>query len=536
MKWTERLPFPTFDAGCVRRIDVTRRDHRDAVCILVAALVIVVAADVLGVRTTLFRFAVPAEGWEVDGGLVATVLLCALFVVYAVRRIGDLSRAIDARRNAETDAWILANHDGLTGLVNRHFFFRQLGDMLARLPQAGDHLALLTLDINGFKAVNESHGHVQGDQALVEIAQRLMDVVDDNAVVARLGGDEFAIAVPATGTRDQALLQARTVAAAIAAPIGLGDAEVILGAAIGVALAPHDADTPVDLLRRADLALSRAKRDGGGAIRCFEPEMDIRRERRARIEQELRLAIPADTIELHYQPLVELRSHRIIGFEALARWTHPELGIVSPAEFISVAEESGLIRPLGDRLLLAACREAARWPREMILAFNLSPVQLADRALGLRILSILQDTGLDPRRLELEITESAFIGDVTRARETIDQLRAAGVRFALDDFGTGYATITQLLSLRFDKIKIDRSFVHRTRQDNGSAVVVRAIVRLASGLGLTTIAEGVEDVADLANLKASGCDEGQGYLFGRPVPAAMVPGLIGQPVVARSVA
>lgn len=289
-------------------------------------------------------------------------------------------------------------------------------------------------------------------------------------------------------------------------------------------------------MRRADLALYRAKAEGRSLIRFFEAAMDRHVERRAHIERDLRAAIADGTVAVHYQPLVSLEGNRIVGFEALARWSSPDLGSIAPSVFIAVAEECGLILELGDQMLRSACREAVRWPIDLTLAFNISPIQLRDPALGLRILSILGETGLNPHRLELEITESALIGDAELALEAIDALRGAGVHIALDDFGTGYATMSQLLSLRFDKIKIDKSFVDGLGSDPQSDVIVRATIGLAKGLGLTTTAEGIESPDQLASLRGHGCDQGQGYLFGRAIAAGDIPALLNRSPPLRTVA
>jgi predicted signal transduction protein with EAL and GGDEF domain len=301
-----------------------------------------------------------------------------------------------------------------------------------------------------------------------------------------------------------------------------------LGAGIGIAIAPDDGMEPEELVRRADLALYRAKAAGRSSIRFFEAEMDAHVERRMAIERELRTAIAAGLIVPYYQPQVSLERGGLIGFEALARWNGDSEGSVPPSVFIAIAEESGLINELGDQLLRAACREATRWPPHLILASNISPVQLRDPSLGLRILSILGETGLAPHRLELEITENALVSDMKVAREVILGLREAGVRIAIDDFGTGYATMSQLLDVRFDKIKIDRSFVARLGQDSESNVIVRAILGLANGFGMTATAEGIEDKSQLAFLKQNGCSEGQGFLFSKAIPASEIPALLGE--------
>jgi predicted signal transduction protein with EAL and GGDEF domain len=367
----------------------------------------------------------------------------------------------------------------------------------------------------------------------VEFAKRATAAAK-GVLLARIGGDEFAVILPKIGSPDEAAALASRIAGTIAEPFLIAGTETALGVGIGIALSPDDGITADDLVRRADLALYRAKADGRSMIHFFEPAMDAHVERRSAIESELRAAIAANLIEVHYQPLVNLGASRVIGFEALARWASPALGQVSPATFITIAEETGLIHRLGDQLLRTACRDATAWPDDITLAFNISPTQLRDPTLGLRVLGILGETGLAPSRLELEITESAIVGDGELAQHTIDELRAAGVRVALDDFGTGYATMSQLLSFRFDKIKIDRSFVGNLGNDAGSEVIVRAIIGLAHGLGLTTTAEGIETAGQLADLKADGCREGQGYLFGKAIPASQIADLLRTPSIAAA--
>jgi diguanylate cyclase (GGDEF)-like protein len=360
------------------------------------------------------------------------------------------------------------------------------------------------LDLDGFKAINDTYGHVAGDRVLLEVGERMSRVIRSGTVLARVGGDEFAIVLPNIASPDDPAGLARRIVGAIAEPFMVGSAVTTLGIGIGIAVAPDDGTEHDELVRRADLALYRAKAEGQSTIR---------------IERELRNALTAKTIAPYYQPLVSLAENRVIGFEALARWDSEELGVISPVVFIPIAEECGLIGELGDQLLRRACQDAAAWPADIKLAFNISPIQLRNVSLGLRILTILGDTGFDPHRLEIEITESALVDNLENAQRVIDQLRQAGIRIALDDFGTGYATLRQLQTLHLDKIKIDRSFVDRVSEDNESMVIVRAILGLASGLGLTTTAEGIEDVEQLAYLKANGCAEGQGYLFGKAIPA-----------------
>jgi predicted signal transduction protein with EAL and GGDEF domain len=319
------------------------------------------------------------------------------------------------------------------------------------------------------------------------------------------------------------------IAATVAEPFEIENVSAEFGVGIGIAIAPNDGVHADELVRRADRALYRAKAAGRSCVRFFEHEMDTHVERRIQIERDLRSAIASDSIVPHYQPLVSLDGNRIIGFEALARWHNGDLGFVPPDLFIPVAEETGLISALGDQLFRRACLDACAWPPTFVLAFNVSPVQLRDPTLGLRLLSILGQTGFNPRRLEIEITESALVENIAVAQTIIHELRQSGVRIALDDFGTGYATLSQLLSFRLDKIKIDRSFVSRIDKSEDGQVIVRAILGLAKGFRLTTTAEGVEDAGQLAFLKANGCTEGQGYLFSKAVPADDIPALINRP-------
>ncbi|MEY9803412.1 diguanylate cyclase (GGDEF)-like protein [Bradyrhizobium elkanii] len=452
-------------------------------------------------------------------------LLSIALSIFSVRRYRELARGIDARTIAEGDVRDLARHDPLTGLPNRRLFDEKL-DLCAGLATDTHQVAVLMLGLDGLKRIKDTHGHEAVDKALCELATRLIDILRKDGLLARIGGDEFGIVLPSISSlEDPANLARRMVAsAADTFAIETGAAELSLG--IGIAIAPLDGVNLHELVRRAERALYRAQSDGRSRVRFFEPDMDIHVERRINIERELRSAIAADIIEPHYQPVVSLESNRIVGFEALARWENRTLGHVPPDVFIPIAEETGLIDALGDQVFRRACLDATAWPKTFSLAFNISPVQLRDSALGGRIISILEQTGFSPCRLEIEITESAFVERNGAAKTVIDELRRAGVRIALDDFGTGYATLSQLLSFRLDKIKIDRSFVSHLDESTDSRVIVRAILGLAKGFGLTTTAEGVEDEGQLVYLVANGCTEGQGYLFSGPVQAAGIPALL----------
>jgi diguanylate cyclase (GGDEF)-like protein len=507
--------------------DWRRRDTRDAVVILGIAVLAYVVGTVYDFALKLFQFGIDYADWEADDVIFVVFVVGIAMIVYGFRRYQDMSHEITARISTEQEALNLARHDPLTGLPNRRFFAEKLDDYL-RDASATQRVAVLMLDLDGFKAINDMHGHAVGDKALTEFARRIALILRTDSILARIGGDEFAIIKPNINSLDDPTNLARRIASAIAKPFVIGDVSAELGVGVGIAVAPDDGIDPDELVRRADRALYRAKAAGRSSVRFFEPNMDTYVERRIQIEREFRIAIASNSIVPHYQPLVSLNGNRIIGFEALARWESEGLGYIPPDVFIPIAEETGLIKALGDQLLRRACLDANAWPENFVLASNISPVQLRDPTLGLRIISILGQTGFSPRRLEIEITEGALIENIEVARTVIDELRVAGVRIAIDDFGTGYATLAQLLSFHLDKIKIDRSFVSRLNSSADSLVIIRAIIGLAKGLGLTTTAEGIEDVEQLECLKFNGCTEGQGYLFSKAVPAAEIPALLGR--------
>jgi diguanylate cyclase (GGDEF)-like protein len=509
-----------------------RRDIRDGVTVLFLASTVLAATAAFAAA----RFAFGVAGDDRAHLITITAALsvcCVIAVAFGFRRLQDLRKEILARRRIEEMAAALAGHDPLTNLPNRQFFTERLDESL-RGRTDGCRVGVLVLDLDGFTPLNNRYGQKDGDCVLTEFAERASAVIPPDALLARLGSDDFAVLLTGFNSLDEPNRVAQRLLKAANTPFVIGAHRAVLGAGIGIAVAPDNGTERDDLIRRAEVALNWAKADGRSSVRWFKAEMDALVVRRTQIERELRAAA-SDAIKVHYQPLVDLRSHKIVGFEALARWTDPVLGPIPPSMFIPVAEECGLISKLGDQLLRTACRDAVRWPQTATLSFNISPLQLRDPTLGLRILAILGETGLDPRRLEIEVTESALVENIEVARHIIDQLRQAGVRIALDDFGTGYATLSQLLALNIDKIKIDRSFVNRLGKDKESIIIVRAIIGLAVGFGLTTTAEGVEDAEQLAYLKQHGCAEGQGYLFGRAVPASEVlPLLNTDPVTAAS--
>jgi predicted signal transduction protein with EAL and GGDEF domain len=351
------------------------------------------------------------------------------------------------------------------------------------------------------------------------VASRLSRAVRSGDMVARLGGDEFAVLATQLSGPEAATGLALRIIEELKAPVRAGGRDHIVGSAIGIALSPQDGADPAELLRKADIALYRAKGQGRSAMRFFEPEMDAHVRERDHMERELRTAVEAGTITPHYQPLVDLKTGKVQAFEALARWTHVEMGAIEPARFIPLAEDCGLIGPLTDTLLAHACADAAQWPAHVKLAFNISPVMLHDPGFALRIMGVLGRAGLPPRRLELEITESALVRDMDAAQTALGALRELGVSIALDDFGTGYSSLYHLRNFKLDKIKIDRSFVDAMATDPESAAIVRALVGLGAGLGLAVTAEGVETEEQRHMLTGQGCVQGQGFLYSEAMTA-----------------
>ncbi|NGM38509.1 EAL domain-containing protein [Methylobacterium sp. DB0501] len=433
---------------------------------------------------------------------------------------------VTERRRAEARIVYLAHHDALTDLPNRVFFTERLTQALRhRGDEAGQPpLAVLCLDLDGFKFVNDTLGHAGGDELLAAVAGRLRGFVHaQEDCVARLGGDEFALLRHSVPSPEAAGALAQQIVEILSAPYGIQGQEVVIGVSVGVALAPSDADTPEFLLRNADMALYRAKADGRRTYRFFEAGMDARLQARRQLEQDLRTAFQSGQLELHYQPVLDASTGRVSGCEALLRWTHPVRGAISPAEFVPLAEEIGLIGPIGDWALRQACAEAVHWPAEVRIAVNLSPAQFrAERNLVQSVFSALAQSGLSPTRLELEITETVFLADNEGNLATLHRLRALGVRIAMDDFGTGYSSLSYLRAFPFDKIKIDRSFVRDLGSDPQSGAIVEAVTRLASRLSIRTTAEGVETEGQAALLRAEGCHELQGFLFSRALPSAAV--------------
>ena len=410
----------------------------------------------------------------------------------------------------------LAFHDGLTDLPNRLLFQQSLEQAVARAKRLDEQVGVLCLDLDDFKSINDTLGHPVGDALLHHVAQQLVQVAD-GAMVARLGGDEFAIVVAEANDVGRSRRLAQTILDRFAEPLAVAGHTIATGSSIGIAVFPADGPDAAALLKNADLALYRAKQDGRGALRFFDQSLDQAARRRRQIETDLRVAIRTGQFRLNFQPIVASDGEVIKGFEALLRWPHPDHGLISPVEFIPVAEETGLITQIGEWVLHEACRVAAGWPEHVRVAVNVSPLQFRSSGFGSVVLQALASSGLAPNRLEIEITESVFLEGETGVLQILHMLRAMGVRVALDDFGTGYSSLSYLRSFPFDKIKIYRSFINNVVHDASAAAIVKAIVDLATALHMETTAEGVEDAGQQAKLQSQGCSTLQGFLFSRPL-------------------
>jgi len=427
-------------------------------------------------------------------------------------------RDLTDRKRDEARIRHLAHHDALTNLPNRFLLNQRLTDALGGGRKSDTTLSLLYLDLDYFKRVNDQLGHAVGDALLIQVARRLQVELRPGDMVARIGGDEFVI-VTSCDQPEYAALIARRVIEALSRPFEILSNRVEIGTSIGVALYPKDGDSQEALLHAADTALYRAKHDQRGTVRFFEPAMDEYSQARQRLERDLRHALELEQMQLYYQPVVSCVSGDVVGFEALLRWNHPDLGLVPPLDFIPLAEKIGLIGKIGQWVIETACETAAGWKDPHWVAVNVSPIQFRVSDLRRVVCDALDRTGLPANRLELEITESTLMEDPKRA-DIMSSLREQGVRIALDDFGTGYSGLGYLQKFRIDKLKIDRSFIARLGEANDAAIIVRAIVGLAHDLGLSVTAEGVETPEQLALVGEFMCEEAQGYLLGRPLPSA----------------
>ena len=457
----------------------------------------------------------------VAGGLVG--LLSWRFL--RSRRTAELMLAEQkALRKSQELFRYQALHDALTGLPNRVLLRDRLQQALARSRRNADHLAVLMVDLDDFKYVNDSLGHEFGDKLLVEVARHLRESLRAEDTAARLGGDEFAVIVEGMAGREDAPDVARRIIGALRAPFVLGGQEVFVKASVGIAAGTTADVGAEELLRRADVALYEAKKGGKDGYSSFDAAMDVHALGRIGLENELRRAIERGEFRLHYQPKVMVKSGALFGFEALLRWEHPERGLVPPLEFIPIAEETGLIIPIGQWVLEEACRQASEWQAgrgagvsPLVMSVNVSPRQVRQPDLAGSVARVLRDTGLRPQSLTLEVTENVLMENVRFANATFEEVRAMGVRIAVDDFGTGYSSLSRLKELPVDTLKIDRSFVQRLGESAEDETLVSTVIGLAQALGLSTVAEGVETAEHLALLETLGCDMAQGYYFARPL-------------------
>lgn len=406
--------------------------------------------------------------------------------------------------------------DPLTGLGNHRRFLDKIARLQAERSDDPAPFAIGIIDLDGFKPINDLFGRAAGDEILNQVGLRLSALMDEHSVVTRLGADEFAVLLPMTFSVHQAQIQANRLIEVLAAPYDAAGRTAQLSASVGCAIYYGDL-TPEMLISKAETALYHAKRSGRGKVAVYSQQMEDAAMRVTRLEQALRKAVASGEVEPHFQPIVSLASRATVGFEALARWTSSDLGNVAPAVFIAIAEERGIIGPLSQLVLKKAIQAAAQWPHGQFLSFNLSPSQLVDQNTGLQIRSILEATDFDPGRLEIEITETGIMSDPVSALKIISDLREAGIRVALDDFGTGQSSLGRLREFPFDKLKIDRSFVSSMFEDRTSEHIIRAILAMCEGIGLSVVAEGIELEAQARRLLQLGCIDGQGYLFGKPV-------------------
>ncbi len=459
-------------------------------------------------------------------GLILAVALGSLAAAYLL-----LSRMRRAVLNSEAHLDYLAHIDSLTNLPNRRAFNERLSYAISGAHQFGGAVGLLLLDLDNFKVVNDTLGHNNGDKLLKLVTQRLIERLRTTDTICRIGGDEFVIILASRNAAEEIVSVAEKVTAALAPPFLLGIHEIYVTASVGISVYPQDAEDVETLMRNADTAMYQAKSRGKNAYQKFHPEMDQRAQKRLSLEAKLRKALERGELLLHYQPQVDLSTGKIVGVEALARWHHPELGFVSPVEFIPVAEESGLIVSLGRWVLRTACQQAATWHDagllgDMHMAVNLSVRQTKDGGLMSDILTILRETNLSPNQLELEITESVLMENVHANVELMKRLQMEGIHLSIDDFGTGYSSMAYLKRFPIDKLKIDRSFVRDIPGDGDDEAIATAIIAMAHGLGMSVVAEGIETEEQLQFLRSAGCDIMQGYYFARPMSAGQLTALL----------
>ncbi|MFN0262596.1 putative bifunctional diguanylate cyclase/phosphodiesterase [Tepidamorphus sp. 3E244] len=504
MSWSERT------SGALKKSAVS-----DALILCAGAIILAAISHALDLAERFNAFMYLHEEWELDEFVFVMNIVGIAGFIYAWRRVLDMREQMRLRDKAEGRAAWIARHDSLTGLPNRHYLEEFCAD-----PDRRRSIAFAAaIDLDGFKKVNDLLGHHGGDELLCMIASRLANACP-KAEIIRMGGDEFVILLERAPTDLMAF--GVSLARELSQPANVSGFQVEVGASIGLAVTEKSDASLNDVVRRADTAMYVAKRRGRNAVSLFEPHMADLLIKRAETELALRKAVEDESIVPHYQPLMDLSTGKVCGFEALARWTDDSGKSIPPSEFIELAEDMGLIVDLSEQILRRACQDARKWPSHLMLSFNLSPTQLNDHLLGLRVVQILGETGLPPHRLEIEITESALVSEPEAAKSIIEDLHLAGIRVALDDFGTGYSSLAQLSHYEFDKIKIDRGFISTFRDNEKQMKIVKAIVGLGKGLNIQTTAEGIEDQDQLDTLKSIGCDMGQGFLFAKAMTPEQV--------------
>ncbi|WP_156842088.1 putative bifunctional diguanylate cyclase/phosphodiesterase [Novosphingobium aquimarinum] len=494
------------------------RARRDALVIFGGFTALLILFINIEAFEYVVRFSDGHESWELDEILTAMMVLPFAMAIFSIRRLREAHLELDWRITAEERAHAMAMHDPLTGLANRRNLTQALEKAIARADVSP--LTLLLIDLNRFKAINDLHGHQAGDELLIESAKRLQAHVGSNAIVSRLGGDEFVVLLKDVANSETILPRIEEISASFDEPFTLNSGSVSMGASIGATTVDTSHISAGTVLSQADAAMYKAKLRRSNCFHFFEAGMEMAAIRRAEIESALRKAIDEGRIEPHYQPLICLKDNRLIGYEVLARWRLEDGSLRMPDDFIAIAEETGLIGDMFYGLVERAAADVRNWSPELTFAMNVSPVQFSDEWLVERILQILTKAGIAPGRLEIEITENALVTDVAMARTLIEEFKKQGIRVALDDFGTGYSSLRHLSELDFDKLKIDRSFIHNVAHNESSQTIVRTITSMAHNLGLQVVVEGVETIENALSVMGYGCDIGQGFLYGKPMAKA----------------
>lgn len=493
--------------------------RRDFFVILTACVICYGVAVAFELFDNFIHLLAAHEEWELDEIIAALLLSSFAIFGFAWRRLSESSRELKARLEAEERARALAMHDALTGLPNRKMLRDYLEPELSRGART-ESIAIVAIDLDRFKPINDLYGHAAGDKVLVALSRAFQDELTHDEMAARLGGDEFIIVLRNIASESELMSRVTRLAHIFDVRICVGSATVQVGATMGVAVVANETVSFDEALRRADVALYRCKDKAKGLFAFHDEAMDSHVEARLALERSVREAVASQRIEPFFQPLVDLESGEVYGYEVLARMRMSDGGIAPPSEFITLAEEIGIIDEMTLDLLGRACIQMRDWPGAPLLSVNVSPVQLRDPALAQKILQALSKVGFPPGRLQIEITENALVADIEQASKILTSLRNQGVRIALDDFGTGYSSLRHLRELPFDNLKIDQSFVHAMDESEDSLAIIQTIVDLARNLDIAVTAEGIEEQEAAARLKALGCANGQGYLYGRPKPAS----------------